>query len=434
MNALIICPADRPAAGFLADRVPLALAPVLGRSLLDLTLAHLAELGAKHVLVLATDWPEKVRAAVWHGEAWGLKVEVHPEQRELTVAEARAKYQPKGPEGWLPTPNDIVLLDSLPGGGRKVFDNYAHWFEAVRDSMEDAVEDRIAMREFAPGVYVGLRSQISQGARLEPPCWIGNHTWIGSGTKIGPNAVVETGCYVDHHAEVAESFIGPNTYVGAMTDVRESLAWGRGLLKWKSGVFTEVTDDFLLCDLTSRAKPQRRHVSLAGKAAALVALALTWPALIVAWLRNRGSGKPLLVAQTAVRAPLRGAGEMMKTYRYYELRGFGGLWKRWPELFCVARGDAAWVGNRPLTPTQARELKDDHEQLWLSVPPGLFSLADAMNCADSFSEEAKVHASFYAVQRSWRQDIGIMGQILKQWLTGGSADACDNSEQPKGLK
>jgi hypothetical protein len=59
-------------------------------------------------------------------------------------------------------------------------------------------------------------------------------------------------------------------------------------------------------------------------------------------------------------------------------------------------------------------LTDEHERLWLSVPPGLFSLADTMNCANSFNEEAKIHASFYAVQRSWRKDIGIMRQILKR--------------------
>ncbi|MFZ2640656.1 MAG: hypothetical protein WA117_06675 [Verrucomicrobiia bacterium] len=420
MRALIICPADRTKAAFLARHVPLALAPVLGRSLLDLTLAHLAHLGAKQILVLAADRPEKVRDAVSRGEAWGVRVEVHPEQRELTVAEARAKYQAKGSEGWLPPPHDIVLLDRLPGGERSLFDDYGNWFNALIDVLPEAVGDRIGMREFAPDIFVGLRSQISQDARLEPPCWIGNHTWVGPGAKIGPNTIVESGCYVDHNAEVADSFIGPDTYVGALTEVRGSFAWGHGLLKWQTGVFSEVADDFLLCDLTSRAKSQRRRVGLAGKAAALLALLLTWPVLLVGWLRNRHSGKPLLTPRLAVRAPLKGAGRPMETYRYYELGGFNGLWKRWPELFCITCGDIAWVGNRPLTPSQAATLKDDHEQLWLSVPPGIFSLADAMGCADSFGEDARVHASFYAVQRSWRKDMEITRCILKRFLKGHS--------------
>jgi hypothetical protein len=421
MKALIICPADRAKAAFLTDRVTLALTPVLGRSLLDVTLAHLAGLGAKHVLVLATDRPEKVRSAVWRGEAWGLKVEVHPEQRELTVAEARAKYQPKGPDGWLPAPNDIVLLDRLPGGERSVFDSYGDLFNVLLEAMPDAIEDRIGMREFAPNVYVGLRSQISQGARLEGPCWIGNHTWVGPGAKVGPNAIVETGCYVDQNAEVADSFIGPDTYVGAMTEVRESFAWGHGLLNWKEGSFTEVADDFLLCDLTGRAKPQRRRASLVGKAAAMLAMLVTLPVPLIGWMRNRGSGKPLLTSLLAVRAPLKGEGRPMGTYRYYELAGYGGFWKRWPELLCIARGDSAWVGNRPLTPHQALSLKDDHERLWLSVPPGMFTLADVMGCKESFSDEAKVHASFYAVHRSWKKDFEIMRSILKRLFKRSAA-------------
>jgi len=421
MKALIICPADRAKAAFLASHAPLALAPVLGRSLLDLTLAHLATLGAKQILVLAADRPEKVRAAVSQGEAWGVRVEVHPEQRELTVAEARAKYQTQGAEGWLPAPHDVVLLDRLPGGERGLFDNYGDWFNALLSAMSEAVEDRIGMREFAPDVFVGLRSQISQGAQLEAPCWIGNHTWVGSGTKIGPNAIVEAGCYVDANAEVVDSFIGPDTYVGALTEVWESFAWGHGLLKWKTGVFSEVADDFLLCDLTSRAKLHRRRASLVGKAAAALALLLTWPAPIIGWLRNRRSGKPLFTPHFAVRAPLVGAGKLMETYRYYELAGHGGFWRRWPELWSIVCGNAAWVGNRPLTPAQAGTLSNDFEKLWLTVPPGLFSLADAMDCREPFGEEARVHASFYAVQRSWRKDMGIASRMLKRLLKGESA-------------
>jgi len=421
MKALIICAADRAEAAFLAGHAPLALAPVLGRSLLDLTLAHLAHLGAKQILVLATDRPEKVRAAVSQGEAWGIRVEVHPEQRELTVAEARAKHQAKGSEGWLSAPNDIVLLDRLPGGERSLFDNYGDWFNALLEAMPEVVDDRIAMREFSPGVFVGLRSQISQDARLEPPCWIGNYTWIGSGAKIGPNTIVETGCYVDQNAEVTDSFVGPETYVGALTEVRESFVWGRGLLKWKTGVCSEVVDDFLLCDLTSRARSQLRRASLTGKAAAVLALLMTWPVLLIGWLRNRHSGKPLLIPREAVRAPLAGAGGRTAIYRYHELGGFSGLWKRWPELLCIACGDMAWVGNRPLTQAQAATLRDEHEQLWLSAPPGLFSLADTMGCAEPFGEDAKVHASFYAVQRCWRRDLGILARILKQFFSRGTA-------------
>ena len=62
MKAILICPADRSSAAFLARTCPLALVPIFGRSLLDLWLTDLANSGAHKVLILAADRPEKVRA------------------------------------------------------------------------------------------------------------------------------------------------------------------------------------------------------------------------------------------------------------------------------------------------------------------------------------------------------------------------------------
>jgi lipopolysaccharide/colanic/teichoic acid biosynthesis glycosyltransferase len=114
---------------------------------------------------------------------------------------------------------------------------------------------------------------------------------------------------------------------------------------------------------------------------------------------------------------------MMETCRYRQLQGISGLWQRWPELWNIVRGEFAWIGNRPLTREQAGALENDWERLWLAVPPGLFSLADAEGCADPLSDEARAHASFYAVQkdrtvnwrilrrtfaRAWKRDPGMM--------------------------
>src|SRR5690554_256141 len=115
MRALLICPADRPGMAFMARLVPLALVPVLGRSLLDLWLTELASHGIREVLILATDRPEKIRGAVGRGERWGVKVNVIPEPRELSPDEARAKYEVKPGSSDSPAPMEVVVLDRLPG-------------------------------------------------------------------------------------------------------------------------------------------------------------------------------------------------------------------------------------------------------------------------------------------------------------------------------
>ena len=81
MKALIICPADRKLVAALARRRPLALTPFLGQPLLARVLTFLASAGAKEILVLAADRPDRLRKFVGRGEAWGVKIEGIPEAR-----------------------------------------------------------------------------------------------------------------------------------------------------------------------------------------------------------------------------------------------------------------------------------------------------------------------------------------------------------------
>src|SRR6185436_17936568 len=86
--------------------------------------------------------------------------------------------------------------------------------------------------------------------------------------------------------------------------------------------------------------------------------------------------------------------------------------RRWPQLWSIVCGDFTWVGNRPLSPTDAAELATDFERLWLVAPVGLISLADAEACADFLSDQARAHASYYAVQAHWKMDLNIIMRVL----------------------
>jgi hypothetical protein len=83
------------------------------------------------------------------------------------------------------------------------------------------------MREIAPGVFVGPRA------------------------VLGPDTVIEDGSYIDNGAEITGSVVGPRTYVGAFTELRESFAWGDVLLHPGTGSLTAVPDRFLLGELRS---------------------------------------------------------------------------------------------------------------------------------------------------------------------------------------
>lgn len=411
MKSVLICPADRHAVAALARQQPLALWPFLGKPVLDHALIFLASKGAKEVRVLAADRPDEVRAFVRRGEAWGVSIEVVPEARELTREEARAKYQTSSPAGWLPAPLDIITLDALPQmPDRQLWESYSSWQSVLLAYMPQGLLEKVGMRELSPGVYIGRRTRIAPSAKLNPPCWLGEHAWIGPRAIVGPETVLEDHVYVDQSAEIAHSVIGPRTYVGVLTEVRNSLAWGRNLLNIKTGSHTEIADHFLLGELGLSTRGGSS--SIFGRLAALMALVFTCPVLAVAGFRNRGSGQPLFVCKIASRSGTLQAMPVGDTINYHELSGFAGWMRRWPQLWNIVRGTFRWVGNRPLNPNQALELTTDFERLWLAAPTGLFSLADTLGCPDEFTDDTRSHSSFYAVDPDSRKEWRILWRIF----------------------
>lgn len=402
MNATLICPSDRAPAAFFARQRPLALVPLLGRTALDRAMARLAQLGYKQVHVLAADRPEQIRAALREGKPWGVQAEV-----------VAVPLEPRHLHG-----GDVFRLDhEFSQSPAPLWESPAEWFEVILAAMPQAATDTVSMRELQPGVWVSTSARISPRARLEGPCWIGRNAWIGAGSIVGPRTVIEEGACVDGGAEIVGSFVGPDTYVGNHLDLRSSLAWGRGLLDWRTGSFTEVTDAFLLADLSRRL---RHHVagSLPERLLAALMLVVTSPVLIFAWLRCLAARQPLFTSRRGVRAPVQDV-SCAGSITWHELNGVHGMLCRWPELWSIARGDFRWIGNRPLSHAQAELLTTEFERLWLSVAPGLLSLADAEgDHSDHLSDSARAHAAYYAARTGWRTDLSILTRWLRRTLTG----------------
>ena len=103
-------------------------------------------------------------------------------------------------------------------------------------------------------------------------------------------------------------------------------------------------------------------------------------------------------------------GQTLERFHFYEFTNVNRWVRRWPQLWSILAGDFCWVGNRPISASKAGRLHNDFERLWLHAPVGLVSLADVRGWVDSFSDEARAHSSFYAVQRNWRMDLQILGR------------------------
>jgi len=398
MKALIICPDPQPLLPVLFHAQPLALVPMLGETLLSSCLSNLAAQGVKHVTVLASDRPDQVRAHVGAGERWGLRVEVKAEMRQLTVEEAREKYSAEYPA--------VVVADRPAESVVAALADAQSWFRALQERLPQACHRRVGVREIAPGIWAGLKCKIDPSAHMQGPCWLGEGVWVRAGAKIGPQTFIEDHALIDHDAEVIESWVGPATYVGAMTHLAHSLACGRDLLNWETGSFTEIADIFLLASL-STTRSERSRCSWIGRAAAAFIALLTSPVALIAWWRG-GAAKHATLDKQAVTPP----GAPLRWVNYREFATLPGLWRRWPQLWNIVRGEFSWVGNRPLTGEQAANLTEEFERLWLAAPIGLFSLADAEGSLDAFDDEARTHASFYAAQASARLDRDILRRCL----------------------
>ena len=214
---------------------------------------------------------------------------------------------------------------------------------------------------------------------------------------------------------MSDSWIGPWTYVGAITEVKNSLAWSDGLLNWRSGSFTEVPDSFLLGDVRPQSQFMRNSPWY-GRLAALAALLLTAPLVGIGWIRNRGSNRSLFEHRKAVVPSAVTENSSRRQIDYLELNGFQGIPRRWPQLWQIVCGEFCWVGNRPLTEEQASALQTEFEQLWLTVPLGLFSLADSLGKVDTFDDETRAHASYQAVRGGISLDRTVLSHFLLRAL------------------
>lgn len=401
MKATLICPSDRPSAAFFARHRPLALVPLLGRTALDHAMSDLALRGFKKVRLLAADQPGQIRAALREGRPWGLDADVLPVTAEPS------------PDG-LTTDGPVFSLDHWPGKPHLLlWESPAGWFDSLTASMGEAGHKTLGMREALPGIWIGTKARVSSKARLVAPCWIGQNATIGPDTTIGPRSVIEEGACVDDAADVVESFVGPNTYVGRFTELHSSLAWGQGLLNWRTSSFTEVSDDFLLADLSRRTRTKHGS-NLFGRLAAALALLAATPLIALAWLICLVRRQPLFTVRRGVRAPVRDDLAFAGALEWRALNGVPGMLRRVPELWNIMQGEFRWIGNRPLTHTEAARLTSEFERLWLTVPPGLLSLADAHGCGDdSTRDAARAHAAFYAARACMREDLSVLASWLR---------------------
>jgi NDP-sugar pyrophosphorylase family protein len=106
-------------------------------------------------------------------------------------------------------------------------------------------------------------------------------------TVIGPGAILEDFVVIERGVEVSESWIGPETFVGALVQVRDSLAWGSTLINWRTASCISVPDVFLLSALRNKPGARPEPKKLVGR---LQANLMAWPAQMLSSMRGKSRG------------------------------------------------------------------------------------------------------------------------------------------------
>ncbi len=277
-STFLVCPGERPAVGFLSQAVPLVTVPLLGESLINYWMENLAISGIREICVLATDRPEIVRHSLQDGLRWGVRVRIQPELKEFTPEEILQRLGHENQQA-----SRITVLEHLPDmPDYPIFRSYRDWYKGVLAWMPRAASlSRIGLRMRGPDIWCGLRTRIAPSAKIHGPCWLGNHVQVGPETVIGPNAILENRVVVDSAAEIRSSIVGPDTFVGALTKVENSIAWGNNLIDWQTGSCTQVPDPFLLSALGT-GSPEKANVSGSSIRRLWAALARPWQSITVA--------------------------------------------------------------------------------------------------------------------------------------------------------
>jgi NDP-sugar pyrophosphorylase family protein len=149
-----------------------------------------------------------------------------------------------------------VAADAKP----YLVDGYVNRLSGMRDLrrfVTDVFASRCAARprgkEMRPGIWTDDGAKLHRQARIVPPAYIGKSARISAATLITRASSIERDCTVDHGTVVENSSVLAGTYVGTGLDVIHSVVSGNTLVHLRRDLAIEIHDEVLI-----RANPPSR--------------------------------------------------------------------------------------------------------------------------------------------------------------------------------
>ncbi len=270
-------------------------------------------------------------------------------------------------------------------------------------------------RMMESGVWIGRHCRIHPSARLEAPLVVGSRCNIQHGASVGSGSVIGEQVIIDEGSSVQGSLILSHTYVGAHTEINDSIVRKNCLIQVPSLLNVYLGDDLILGDLeknTLTSKVER----LVNVVLALVLLAMASPVLLALSLYHL-----VFPSRKAFYAEERfghfdqenlEGGLVSQPFDLYVFRSRNRLLRKLPGLLNVVKGELNLVGVSPLSEEELSQLPEEWQKIRSGAPLGLFHLWELERRDDLEWVEKMVMDNYYASTRSLWGDMKVLAKGL----------------------
>ena len=361
---------------------PFVLWPVCEKPLLAYWLDEAVRQGIESVSIEALDRPHVIRHWLDHWDLWSRSIEVHS---RAVDREGKQCFHLNGLPGSVNshpvnTPNELMK----------------RWYDLQVESLNQRAGEKIHLDyEYRPGIWLGPGVSVPEETIFIAPCWVGGYTKIGGRCRLGPHAFIGAGSFVNDDAEVIESIVCENTFVGSHITLKNMVAQGGNLIDLKRGIRVEVSENFVISSLgIDGSKPGLFERFTASLFAPLV----EWIALFV----NRGKS----ASRSAVSLP----GEQTVELTTYPSGPL--CLRRTPWLRLISKGKMKFFGVLPRDKNDWESLSPEARFVIENAPVGVFSLSDLYGCHSPKDPDEWMHALY---QASKIHELGTL-QVFQSFL------------------
>lgn len=368
--------------------------PIAGKSLLEHLLEAVVELQVEQILIAASGDVVGTRSVVSDGERWGVSVNVVSAKTNESATEIYKRCSTLHDRRVLIVPCDRIYISTFEHMKNQLTDcagaeegvyctesglimlppnadiSLTRRVENLLSSthpIQDVVgfhsanlaavngelgAIRLSGSQKAVGLRQGYMTRIHPRSVASGHVYVGNQCHIHSTCKLSGPVVISHGVSIDRMTIIENSVVLDNTIIGEHLHVKDSIVFGRTIMRVDNGAVMDFTDKFLV---TERGKgifdeycsePLNR---LAGAILFLLTLPVLMAALLAQFLR---SPKSVCRKQAFIGNRISTTTEEREVFVTYLIDSPNSVFRRLPMILDVVAGNIRLFGVSVLTPEE----------------------------------------------------------------------------------